>query len=960
MQGHVDELQLVHALKLAVVAANREGRVTFANDAASSLYGGTHDDLVGRPLSDFVVDTRTPEGGVDALTQVLAGEMWRGDLRIRHLDGTSFVGAVIATPLLAGESDVAGLVVFCEDITGQRDAAVAADATLQRLRLAHEAAQLGTWQWEIATGAVVWDERLEAIFGYAAGTFPQTFEAWLGGIHPDDVPEVLEIVNKAMDERSAYLLRSRVVWPDGKTVRSIESWGQVTTDADGNPTGTIGCLRDVTEEKEIERALEAAHEAQRLATRRTELLLDVTADFSGAATMRQVEEALVSHLREFSMLLGKQAALAVPEELTEVRSGRDLALQDYDHLPLPDQVLLDGLAAQCRAAAQRAHLMARTADIAEHLQLSLAASPLPFAEAFELAVHYAPGGDELEHVGGDWYDAVTTPSGSLAMIVGDVMGRGVIAATTMIRVRAGLRGLITVDPWPGHLLACADELLVRDAPDQFVTAVAALLDPDSGELHLCVAGHVPAIVVHPDGRTDTLGTGTGIPLGIDPGVTRATQTSMTEPGSILLLVTDGVVETRGADLDQGIAALRDQAVEAARPPAHRAGHRSRGPRRHVPARRRHRARRAPPLTRAAASRNVAASGTFTVEDVVTRGGHTRRGMDDGSDIYRRVVEATRDGLWMFDSSGITTFANRRMAELLGRDPEDMAGLSALEGLDEEGRAQFLQYLAELDAAPDDDEGGEGSESLLYRPDGSTIWVVVSHSPVRDDDGHRIGWLHRVAEHTEQKQLLDSLRHREQLLAAAQAIAQIGSWEWDVATDTVTWSDQLYRIYNVDPDEFAATYQAFLQFIHPEDRPMVEAAVASVFHGQDEFSWDSRIVRKGGEERWVRGLGPRRAGCGRQPGDDGRDRPGHHRAGAGRQQRRRGHPPPVPSADDGHRSEPDQQPRRGRRARGVRRAGVHDLAAGLPLPHHHRWGAGRGGRHAAPVGHVASRARCGAR
>ena len=561
MQGHVDELQLVHALKLAVVAADREGRVTFANDAATTLHGGTNDDLVGRPLSDFVVDTRTPEGEVDALTRVLSGEMWRGDLRVRHLDGTTFIAAVIATPLLAGEGEVAGVVVFCEDITDARDSSAAHDANAQRLRLATEAAQLGTWQWEISTGAVVWDERLEGIFGYAPGTFPQTFEAWLGGIHPDDVPEVLEIVNKAMDERSSYLLRSRVVWPDGKTVRSIESWGQVTTDADGNPTGTIGCLRDVTEEKEIERALEAAHEAQRLATRRTELLLDVTADFSGAATMRQVEEALVSHLREFSMLLGKQAALAVPEQLTEVRSGRDLALQDYDQLPLPDQVLLDGLAAQCRAAAQRAHLMARTADIAEHLQLSLAASPLPFAEAFELAVHYAPGGDELEHVGGDWYDAVSTPSGSLAMIVGDVMGRGVLAATTMIRVRAGLRGLITVDPWPGHLLAFADELLVRDAPEQFVTAVAALLDPVSGELHLCVAGHVPAIVVHPDGRTETLGTGTGIPLGIDPGVTRATQTSMTEPGSILLLVTDGVVETRGADLDQGIAALRDRAVE---------------------------------------------------------------------------------------------------------------------------------------------------------------------------------------------------------------------------------------------------------------------------------------------------------------------------------------------------------------------------------------------------------------
>ena len=96
---------------------------------------------------------------------------------------------------------------------------------MQRLRLAHEAAQLGTWQWEIATGDVVWDERLEAIFGYAPGTFPRTFEAWLGGIHPDDVPEVLEIVNKAMDDRSSYVLRTRVVWPDGEDRASPSSPG---------------------------------------------------------------------------------------------------------------------------------------------------------------------------------------------------------------------------------------------------------------------------------------------------------------------------------------------------------------------------------------------------------------------------------------------------------------------------------------------------------------------------------------------------------------------------------------------------------------------------------------------------------------------------------------------------------------------------------------------------------------
>ena len=116
-------------------------------------------------------------------------------------------------------------------------------------------------------------------------------------------------------------------------------------------------------------------------------------------------------------------------------------------------------------------------------------------------MHYAPGGDELEHVGGDWYDAVRTPTGTLALVVGDVMGRGVRAATTMIRVRAGIRGLLTVDPAPQAVLTAADEMMTRDAPDQFVTAAAVLVDPETGTLTLCNAGHVPVVVVQP-GRQD--------------------------------------------------------------------------------------------------------------------------------------------------------------------------------------------------------------------------------------------------------------------------------------------------------------------------------------------------------------------------------------------------------------------------------------------------------------------------
>jgi serine phosphatase RsbU (regulator of sigma subunit) len=182
-------------------------------------------------------------------------------------------------------------------------------------------------------------------------------------------------------------------------------------------------------------------------------------------------------------------------------------------------------------------------------------------DRFELAVHYAPGGDELEHVGGDWYDVVGTPDGLLALVVGDVMGRGVRAATTMIRVRAGIRGLLTVDPAPQAVLTAADDMVARDAPDQFVTATATLVSPTTGNLTLCNAGHVPIVIVHEDGGSEVLGSGAGLPLGVLAHLDRQAVDAHLEPGALLVLVTDGVVESRVHDLDEGIRRLRERATE---------------------------------------------------------------------------------------------------------------------------------------------------------------------------------------------------------------------------------------------------------------------------------------------------------------------------------------------------------------------------------------------------------------
>lgn len=88
----------------------------------------------------------------------------------------------------------------------------------------------------------------------------------------------------------------------------------------------------------------------------------------------------------------------------------------------------------------------------------------------------------------------------------------------------------------------------------------------------------------------------------------------------------------------------------------------------------------------------------------------------------------------------------------------------------------------------------------------------------------------------------------------QRLAHLGSWEWDVLTDSIAWSDELYRIYGLEPQEFPATYEAFLERIHPDDRNMVNETVQAAYGSKEPYSFDHRLVRPDGSVRWLHGRG----------------------------------------------------------------------------------------------------------
>lgn len=209
-------------------------------------------------------------------------------------------------------------------------------------------------------------------------------------------------------------------------------------------------------------------------------------------------------------------------------------------------------------AVRRALLLADRASAAEVLQRALLA-PLPRGLDVELAARYLPAG-RRDHVGGDWHDAVPLDGGRLALVVGDVAGHDVEAAAVMGRASGALRSfLLAVDGLPSRALTAADDAFWRlDVPAP-ATVVAGVLTPPgragARSWRWANAGHPPPLLVPPDGRTRVLSRPPELLLGVDPSTHRTDHVVTVPSGSVLLLHSDGLVERRDRDLDEGTAEL---------------------------------------------------------------------------------------------------------------------------------------------------------------------------------------------------------------------------------------------------------------------------------------------------------------------------------------------------------------------------------------------------------------------
>jgi serine phosphatase RsbU (regulator of sigma subunit)/PAS domain-containing protein len=209
-----------------------------------------------------------------------------------------------------------------------------------------------------------------------------------------------------------------------------------------------------------------------------------------------------------------------------------------------------------------ARLYRQQLHLAEGLQRSLLTEP-PRSEGVQIAVRYVPAA-EAARVGGDWYDAFVAPDGGIVLAIGDVVGHDTQAAAAMGQVRGLLRGIaFTTGDSPAAVLTRLDHGLVQLLPETTVTSVVARVEPRPRRpdgatlLRWSNAGHPPPMMVAADGAVTALAAARAdLLLGWDPRTTRAESDVLLNRGATLLMYTDGLIERRGEDLDQGLDRLQ--------------------------------------------------------------------------------------------------------------------------------------------------------------------------------------------------------------------------------------------------------------------------------------------------------------------------------------------------------------------------------------------------------------------
>ncbi len=224
-------------------------------------------------------------------------------------------------------------------------------------------------------------------------------------------------------------------------------------------------------------------------------------------------------------------------------------------------------------------------------------------------------------------------------------------------------------------------------------------------------------------------------------------------------------------------------------------------------------------------------------------------LQDAEARYRTLVEQIPAVTYidLADDPETSLYTSPQIEKMLGYTPEEWrTNRMWIKSLHPEDRERILAADEPLE------KRGEpfSEEYRLLAKDGSVVWVREEAQMVRDEEGKSLYLQGVMLDITERKRAEEALKESEAILAEAQRLAHVGSWDWDVVTGEVRWSDEVFRIYGFEPGTFTPTLERMLEVVHPVDRDKLRSDFDAVLYRGEPYDFEYRIVRPGGEVRVV--------------------------------------------------------------------------------------------------------------
>ncbi|MGW0706227.1 SpoIIE family protein phosphatase [Streptomyces sp. NPDC002643] len=480
------------------------------------------------------------------------------------------------------------------------------------------------FEYSMDTGLVEVDDELLELLGIGPGEFDGRVETLMAMTVPEDLPALMSVVEADHMTLGDRELEFRIQRPSGEQ-KWLRLRGRMVAGGEGRPTrlvgtvadastmrsglndvariqrlaaalATAGTVRDVSQA--VVTALRKPLQADRIALAELEgdrLVVTVLDPPQPEAWPEVWRAEWRSEWPDAPVRTMPTLAAALREGRTAIwPAGTDLepALAEVGPgglavLPLPaggrmagacligwdvphdfgtdERALLTAAAGLAGQALVRARAFDAEHELVDMLQRTLLPRRLPQLPGAVAVARYLPTTAGLE-VGGDWYDVIPLPDNHVALVIGDVQGHNVGAATLMGQMRTALRAYAVEGHPPDVVVSHANRLLVDMETDLFATCCYVDIDMEEGSAWYVRAGHLPPVLRHPDGTTTITESEGGPPL----GVVRQADFPMTPlrltPGTLLALTTDGLVESAQIDIEDGLDHLADQLSAA--DPAH--------------------------------------------------------------------------------------------------------------------------------------------------------------------------------------------------------------------------------------------------------------------------------------------------------------------------------------------------------------------------------------------------------